>query len=110
MANRYFNSVFEDKLGRQVMENSEVFMGFAKNLLLKDQMDKEDAIVTALEQKNAEQDMLESLQKKVYSNSILRQKLAQARNFIEENEGNTDVISKIDPNFIKGLALLDLGE
>ena len=53
---------------------------------------------------------LENLQQKVYSNAVLRQKLVQARNFIEENEDKPEIIAKIDPNFIKGLLLLDLGE
>jgi hypothetical protein len=113
MANRYpkyLESFFEDTLGNEVMEKSEVFMGFAKNMQIKDAMDKDDALLLELEKKAHEQEMLNQLQQKIACSPLLKQKLIQARNFIEEHEDQPDIISKIDPDFIKGLELLDLGE
>jgi histidyl-tRNA synthetase len=114
VADEIWKDFFTDYQTRRVLDSSEVFREYARAELERDAARKAREPIEALEKAAAIKDQEEaylneiySLNKKIAENPVLKAKFKQAKAALE---AHPELIQKVDPNFIYGLDLLDLGE
>lgn len=107
MKDQVWKEFFTDTQTDRALDNSEVFKAYAKTEILRDDLRKKNAVLNALEQETSALNEIDEFNKKIAANPLLKAKLKQARDHLEMNP---ELIKTVDPNFIRGLQLLDLDE
>jgi hypothetical protein len=105
MNDQVWKDFFDDDQTRRVMNSSEVWRNYSQAELAREQLQKVNAVTAALDHENQVMADIEAFREKVASDPALKAYLKKAADAIKQYP---ELKEKVDPNFLNGLALLDL--
>ena len=89
------------------MNSSEIWRNFSTEEMQRDSLREKRAAEAAIDEENSILDSVEDFRQKVASNPILKERFEKAA---EALRAHPELRSKVDPNFLRGLEMLDLGD
>jgi hypothetical protein len=107
MKDEIWKEFFKDSQTERAMNSSEVWKNYASSELKRDQLKREAQLERKLDEENAMYEQIEIFRKAVDSSPQLKEYFRKAAKALE---ANPELVSKVDPNFIRGLSLLDFEE
>ena len=105
MVDEVWKDFFTDKQTARVMNSSEVWRNYSRDELARDALRERRAAEAKIDEENNLMASLEEFKQKVASDPKLKAELKKALATLKEHP---ELKSKVDPNFLNGLALLDL--
>jgi hypothetical protein len=105
MLDEVYKEFFTDRQTQRVLDSSEVWRNYSQAELARDEIREKRALEAKLDSENEILDEIEEFREKVASNPALRAHLKRAA---EALKAHPELVAKVDPNFLKGLSLLDL--
>jgi len=98
---------FTDRQTERAMNSSEVWRNYSQAELARDVQREKRTEQEKLDRENALMQSIEDFRRKVAASPALKAKFKQAAQVLEQHPELRD---KVDPNFIRGLELLDLDD
>ena len=105
MNDQVWKDFFDDDQTRRVMNSSEVWRNYSQAELVREQLQKANAVAAALDHENKVMADIEAFRQKVASEPALKAYLKKAVGALKEHP---ELEEKVDQNFLNGLKLLDL--
>jgi hypothetical protein len=102
-----WRNFYKDHETEKALNSSEVYRNYIQAALEQEKQSKTDALEDKLDEDYDTLQAVEQFNMKILENPKLKAKFKQARDYLETHP---EVVSKVDPSFIKGLKLLDLEE
>ena len=105
MMDEVYKEFFTDRQTERVLNSSEVWRNYSKAELARDEIRTERALKSKLDEENQLMADVEAFREKVASDPKLKAYLQKVATLLVEQP---ELKAKVDPNFLKGLELLDL--
>lgn len=105
MMDEVYKEFFTDRQTQRVLNSSEVWRNYSKAELARDEIRAERALTAKLDEENQLMADVEAFREKVAGDPKLKAYLQKVANLLVEQP---ELRAKVDPNFLKGLELLDL--
>ncbi len=105
MMDPVYKEFFTDRQTQRVLNSSEVWRNYSQAELAYDEIRAKQAEEERLDRENQLMADVEAVRQKVASNPKLKAYLKKVANLLEQQP---ELKAKVDPNFIRGLELLDL--
>jgi hypothetical protein len=105
MIDEVYKDFFTDHQTNRVMESSEVWRNYSRSELARDDIRQKRAMDENLDKENKLMAQVEEFRQKIANNPELKAYFKKVKATLD---AHPELISKVDPNFIKGIELLDL--
>ena len=105
MMDDVYKEFFADRQTERVLNSSEVWRNYSQAELARDQIRQKKAVEDQLERENQLMADVEAFRQKVATNPELKDYLKKVATVLQQQP---ELKAKVDPNFLKGLELLDL--
>lgn len=107
MTDEVWKDFFTDHQTARVMDSSEIWRNFSTAEMQRDSLRERHAAEAALDDETATLDSVEEFRQKVASNPALKERFEKAAEALRDHP---ELRSKVDPDFLRGLEMLDLGD
>jgi hypothetical protein len=105
MNDEIWKDFFIDYQTQQALNSSEVWRNYVNAELAREELRTKNAVSKNLETENILLDEIENFRQHVEANPVLKNMFKKASDILKQYP---DLKNRVDPNFIKGLELLDL--
>lgn len=105
MMDEVYKDFFTDHQTRRVMDSSEVWRNYSQAEMARDVVRQKRAAEETLDRENQLMAQVDEFRQKVASNPELKAYFKKVKATLE---AHPELISKVDPNFVAGIELLDL--
>ena len=107
MVKEAWREFFDDEMTRNALNNSEVFRGYVRSELQREESREKIAAMRTVEEEARLERKIDEFQKHINSNEKLKVYLKKAKAALD---ADPELAKKVDQNFINGLKLLDFEE
>lgn len=100
-----YKEFFRDRQTQRVLESSEVWRNYSRTEMARDKIRAEQSLAEKLDFENQVMADVEAFRQKVAGDPKLKAYLKKVAKLLKDQP---ELKAKVDPNFVKGLELLDL--
>lgn len=107
MVDEVWKDFFKDQQTERAFNNSEVWRNYSRAEIERDMLREKRAAESIIDKENNIMESVEQFRLKVSNDPILKAKLKKVAELLEQQP---ELKAKTDPNFVKGLSLIDFEE